>query len=183
MKKAAGVARCGLFGKIDCQCNNNTLGPDNVEAAARRSSGGVLISVPRSGTSCMLQAGDSSSNSRSPRGQLRRPLFSLPGASVQRPHDAMRAIIAGPRYARRPAFAGPAVGSGPQSEARAVRPLGLPELMFLRSTPGRRGNLLIPITAPRNQIGLRRFVIWGVTLYRRRIHVRLQLTCGRDTSR
>jgi hypothetical protein len=33
--------------------------------------------------------------------------------------------------------------------------------MFLRSTPGRMGNLLIPITAPRNQIGLRRFVIWG----------------------
>jgi hypothetical protein len=62
-------------------------------------------------------------------------------------------------------------------------PLGLAELMFLRSTPGRMGNLLIPITAPRNQIGLRRFVIWGVTVYRRRIHVRLQLTCGRDTSR
>jgi hypothetical protein len=40
-------------------------------------------------------------------------------------------------------------------------PLGLAELMFLRSTPGRMGNLLIPITAPRNQIGLRRFVIWG----------------------
>ena len=40
-------------------------------------------------------------------------------------------------------------------------PLGLAELMFLKSTPGRMGNLLIPITAPRNQIGLRRFVIWG----------------------
>jgi hypothetical protein len=40
-------------------------------------------------------------------------------------------------------------------------PLGLAELMFLRSTPGRMGNLLILITAPRNQIGLRRFVIWG----------------------
>jgi hypothetical protein len=38
---------------------------------------------------------------------------------------------------------------------------GLAELMFFRSTPGRMGNLLIPITAPRNQIGLRRFVIWG----------------------
>lgn len=56
MKKAAGVARCGLSGKIDCQCNNNTPSPDNVEAAARLSSGGVLISVPRGGTSCMLQA-------------------------------------------------------------------------------------------------------------------------------
>ena len=40
-------------------------------------------------------------------------------------------------------------------------PLGLAELMFLKSTPGGMGNLLIPITAPRNQIGLRRFVIWG----------------------
>jgi hypothetical protein len=39
-------------------------------------------------------------------------------------------------------------------------PLGLAELMFLRSTSGRMGNLLIPITAPRNQIVLRRFVIW-----------------------
>ena len=38
---------------------------------------------------------------------------------------------------------------------------GLAELMFFRSTSGRMGNLLIPITAPRNQIGLRRFVIWG----------------------
>ena len=28
---------------------------------------------------------------------------------------------------------------------------GLAELMFLRSTPGRMGNLLIPVTAPRNQ--------------------------------
>jgi hypothetical protein len=63
MKKAAGVARCGLSGKIDCQCNNNTPSPDNVEAAARFSSGGVLISVPRGGTSCMFQGGDSSSNS------------------------------------------------------------------------------------------------------------------------
>jgi hypothetical protein len=41
------------------------------------------------------------------------------------------------------------------------RQRGLAELMFFRSTPGRMGNLLIPITAPRNQIGLRRFVIWG----------------------
>lgn len=45
--------------------------------------------------------------------------------------------------------------------SRQNGPLGLAELMFLRSTPGRMGNLLIPITAPRNQIGLRRFVIWG----------------------
>jgi hypothetical protein len=43
MKKAAGVARCGLSGKIDCQCNHNTLSPDNVEDAARLSRGGVLI--------------------------------------------------------------------------------------------------------------------------------------------
>ena len=62
-EKAAGVARCGLSGKIDCQCNNNTPSPDNVEAAARLSSGGVLIGVPRGGTSFMLQGGDSSSNS------------------------------------------------------------------------------------------------------------------------
>ena len=59
---------------------------------------------------------------------------------------------------------------------------GLAELMFFRSTPGRMGNLLIPITAPRNQIGLQVRDL-GVTLYRRRIHVRLQLTCGRDTTR
>jgi hypothetical protein len=44
------------------------------------------------------------------------------------------------------------------------------------------GNLLIPITAPRNQIGLQVRDL-GVTLYGRRIHVRLQLTCGRDTTR
>ena len=38
-EKAAGVARCSLSGKIDCQCNNNTPSPDNVEAAARLSAG------------------------------------------------------------------------------------------------------------------------------------------------
>ena len=58
---------------------------------------------------------------------------------------------------------------------------GLAELMFFRSTPGRMGNLLIAITAPRNQIGAKVRDL-GVTLYRRRIHVRLQLTCGRDPS-
>jgi hypothetical protein len=54
------------------------------------------------------------------------------------------------------------VGARPiKARPGRLGPLGLAELMFLRSTPGRMGNLLIPITAPRNQIGLRRFVIWG----------------------
>jgi hypothetical protein len=59
---------------------------------------------------------------------------------------------------------------------------GLAELMFFRSTPERMGNLLIPHhrTSQPNRFAKVRDL--GVTLYRRRIHVRLQLTCGRDPS-
>jgi hypothetical protein len=58
MKKAAGVARCGLSGKIDCQCNDNTSISGKLKAAAMLSSRGVLIAVPVSGTFRLLQAGD-----------------------------------------------------------------------------------------------------------------------------
>jgi hypothetical protein len=59
MKGPQAFSRCGLSGKIVCQCNNNTFSPGKLKAAAMLPSKGVLIAVPVSGTFRMLQGGDS----------------------------------------------------------------------------------------------------------------------------